>query len=510
MSQSAAFLAFSAFAVALQMMSGAYSADFAGNPDEPVHYVTGVMVRDYLATFPWGAPMPFAENFYEHYPAVAIGHWPPVFYVVQSMWTLPFGVSRVSLLLLMALLSAATATVAYSEWRTRFGAASAAALGLAFLAVPIVREYGSMVMAEMLIALLTLGAVAVYRRYLDTGSWRDAFLFGLIASAAILTKPNGLALALVPIIAVLVMRRWTAVKTVAFWLPALVVVLLCAPWYIFTASLAQEGWSASYAPSWLLREPATVNAVHLMRMAGAPLLALSVVGAFIELWPRWHRHLDHVSVVMTALLVSEWIFHSFVLPVRDARHLIPAIPAMLTLSAAALTALARPLTSLTRAPRHVVTALGATTAVAFLGAGAGGPAVKTGADAAVREVLARTGSRDVVLVSSEGYGEGVFIAEMAEHEPRPRHRVVRASKALSRSTWNGSDYRLRHATADDAEQYLKAENITVVVVDLMAAASRAPVPHHRQLLDVLRRSTRWQRVSSNAAGARFAVFRALT
>ena len=71
-----AFLMFFAFAVVLQAWHGAYSAEFSGNPDEPAHYVTGVMVRDYLASFPWHPPMPFARDFYDHYPIVAIGHWP--------------------------------------------------------------------------------------------------------------------------------------------------------------------------------------------------------------------------------------------------------------------------------------------------------------------------------------------------------------------------------------------------------------------------------------------------
>lgn len=501
-----ALLAFFAFAVALQVMSGAYPADFAGNPDEPAHYVTGVMVHDYLTTFPWQSPMPFARNFYAHYPAVAIGHWPPGFYLVQSIWTLPFGVSRVSVLLLIALLSAATATIAFVILRPRFGAAAASALALAFLSVPIVQEHGRMVMAEMPIALLTLGAAAAYRRYLDTESWHDSLSFGLVGSAAILTKPNGLALALVPVFSVLVTRRWPLLKTFAFWLPAIVVFSVCAPWYVFTAGLAQEGWSASYDPSWLLREPATVNALHLIRIAGAPLFALAIIGALVELWPRWHRRVDHLSAVMASLLLSVWLFHSFVVPVRDARHLIPAVPAMLALSAAAVARLARFLPSFSWAPRHVVTALGATTAAAFLLAGVGNTDVRLGADAAVREVLARTSSSDVVLVSSEGFGEGVFIAEMAEHEQRPGHRVVRASKILSSSSWNRSGYRLLHDTDDAADRFLRDENINVVVVDLMSPVSRAPVPHHRQLLNVLRSSNRWKRVSSEAGGPRFAVY----
>ena len=52
--------------------------------------MTGLMVRDYIAAgFP-DSPFRFAENYYLHYPKVAIGHWPPVFYSIQAAWMLIF------------------------------------------------------------------------------------------------------------------------------------------------------------------------------------------------------------------------------------------------------------------------------------------------------------------------------------------------------------------------------------------------------------------------------------
>jgi 4-amino-4-deoxy-L-arabinose transferase-like glycosyltransferase len=505
---SIAFFVFLAFAATLQAISGAYGADFAGNPDEPAHYVTGVMARDYLATFPWQPPMTFARNFYSHYPMVAIGHWPPMFYAVQAAWTLPFGVSRLSVLLLMAVLSAGTATVLFAFWQRHFGTAAAGALALAFLSVPIVQEHGRMVMAEMLVALFTLLAVVAYRRYLETAHWRDSLRVALAASAAILTKPNGLALALVPVVAVIAVRRLDLLKRFSYWLPALVVALLCAPWYVLTADLAREGWSASYDPSWLIRQPAAQNAWHLIHIAGAPIFVLALVGMAYELWPRRVKGVNPDSAAMAALFCSVWLFHSFIVPVRDARHLIPAIPALLALSASALAAFAGSIRSIASAPRRIVLAFGTVAAAAFLFASVGDRARGMGAEAVVRQVLSQTGASDVVLISSESYGEGVFIAELVEQERRPGHRVVRASQVLSSSSWNRSNYRLLHASAIDADAYLRGADIELLVLDL-ASASRVAVPHHRQLLDVVRLPNRWRRIDPQTAGARFGVFQAV-
>src|SRR4051794_28093637 len=77
-------LLFLAVTVLLQWLSGTYQSDFGGYADEPAHYVTGLMVHDYIATgFP-GRPQQYAENYYLHYPKVALGHWPPVFYLMQA------------------------------------------------------------------------------------------------------------------------------------------------------------------------------------------------------------------------------------------------------------------------------------------------------------------------------------------------------------------------------------------------------------------------------------------
>src|SRR2546423_1423416 len=89
-----------AIAVGSQHLTGAYRGEFGSEPDEAAHFVTGLCVHDYVAAgFP-GNPLGYAKKYYEHYPKVALGHWPPFFYVVQTAWTLPFGASRVSILLL--------------------------------------------------------------------------------------------------------------------------------------------------------------------------------------------------------------------------------------------------------------------------------------------------------------------------------------------------------------------------------------------------------------------------
>lgn len=166
----------SCVAAGLTWASGAFQAEFVGNPDEAAHYVTGLMVRDYVAAGLPRGPLRFAENYYLHYPKVALGRWPPGFYLLQTAWTMVFSPSRLSILLSMAALA--------------------------------------------------------YGKFLDQPRWREAIVFSVLAVLAIMTHGKTLALALLPGFAILIGRRLDLLRRACFWFPALPVLVICGPWYM--------------------------------------------------------------------------------------------------------------------------------------------------------------------------------------------------------------------------------------------------------------------------------------
>src|SRR5581483_5919113 len=83
---------------AIQFASGAYHSDFDADYDEASHAVSSLVVHDYLVHGLGTNPIAFAEDYYVHYPKVAIGHWPPVFYGSEALWMVAFGRSRAGML----------------------------------------------------------------------------------------------------------------------------------------------------------------------------------------------------------------------------------------------------------------------------------------------------------------------------------------------------------------------------------------------------------------------------
>jgi len=150
------FLLFLFFQLFLQVTSGAFTNEFGGSPDEAGHYVTGLMVRDYIASFQLNSPMRYAENYYIHYPKVALGHWPPFFYVVQTLWMLLFSSSRLSMIFLMAIITTLLSMTVFLVLKKELGSRLGIFSGLLVIAIPLVQQYSGMLMAETLVALLCL------------------------------------------------------------------------------------------------------------------------------------------------------------------------------------------------------------------------------------------------------------------------------------------------------------------------------------------------------------------
>jgi hypothetical protein len=153
---------------------------------------------------------------------------------------------------------------------------------------------------------------------------------------------------------------------------------------------------------------------------------------------------------------------------QEARHLITAVPALLMFLAAGIawTADRLPLRRLAT-DRKVV---GMTLAVVLVIAGETFAIPKKAwrgfGDVAAQLLSTADFQRSVFLVASDPQGEGIFISEVAMRERRPGHIVLRASKVLSRSRWNGETYELLYNTPEEMMSYLEGIPVGVVVLDV--------------------------------------------
>ena len=472
--------------------SGALQSELGGNPDEAAHFVTSLMVRDWVASGLPGPPMEFAMDYYAHYPKLGIGHWPPVFYMVQAACMLVFPVSRVTALLLMALLAVALAMLIYLNLREEAGELIAAGMALVFISLPIVQTYGHLVMTEVWVMLLCFGAALLYGRYLEREGWRKAVGFSVLAVLAIMSNGKALALGLLPGFAILLGRRLDLLRRPSFWFPVLPVLVFCGPWYYFiNRKMSGMGPSSgSFA-----RRALAAHTMMLLDVLGWGLCVLAVVGLAVKVVQPLRRGRPGGKwAALTALLLSVLAFHCIIRVGVEDRYLMNALPGVVLLAGAGLRRLVDALQGAGARPAW------AAPAVLLVTAGVYGVEKLTlvrkpsdGYPALVRELLAQSQFRDsLIMISANSAREGAFIAEVAIQERRPGHFVMRSSKVLASSTWSGYRYRLRFSTPADVADYLESVPVGLVAVDTDRSAPpwRA---HRSQLQEALRlRPDRWQ------------------
>ena len=458
----ALFFVFLALTVSLQILSGAYHAEFAGYPDESAHYVTSLMVRDFIAGRDYSEPMKFASDYYAHYPKVAFGHWPPLFYVLAGPWMLLFSASRMAILIFMALLTTAFAWLTCTTVQRRFGWTAGALAGLLLICLPIVQIYSDEIMAESLLGIVSFAAAIYFARYMTTLRWQDSAWFGVYASLAIMTKGNGWDLAIVPPVALLLTRRFSLLARWTFWLPAIIVVVLCAPWQLLTLDMAQTGWGGGDHPSLdytlrALREFIPLI-IGLIGWGLAPLILLGIVVTILV--PYFKKNVDAEWATMFALIPAAWIFHSIVPAGVEDRKLIIAVPALILFLFAGGSWLAHRFKwnhAFVAAAAVLVFALQQFKIVSE---------THYGYSEAARFITHRPDLRNLkILVSSERDGEGMLVSEMAMDEKRPGHTIVRATKALSKTDWAGHVFECYYKTPEEILNYLHQSGVGLVVSD---------------------------------------------
>ncbi|MFN0100713.1 MAG: ArnT family glycosyltransferase [Bryobacteraceae bacterium] len=491
----------------LQFFSGAFSGAFGSQPDEPSHYVTGLMIRDYIAAgFP-GSPTQFAESFYLHYPRVAFGLWPPLFHIASGVWMFLFGESRQSALALLATVTALWGYIFFRMLAPRFGFARSLVAALLLISLPSVQTSAAAVMLDMAVAPAILVAMIQFGRYLETESNRDALLFGIYAAVAALVKYNGLMLALLPPLCVLMTGRYFLLRRISFWIPAVVVLVVAGPWYVAMRDLvvyaAEPGVETDF---WTT---AAGNAFDLVQLGGPVLFVLAMIGAGLAVRSSrrqstdsghhardWHANL-HVSAV--GVLFSSWLFHTVLYPIQGPRYLLPAAASLIMLALLALDTAVRALRFAPLKPR--VTDIAAMTVLILPYAAFTfyTPKKDTADFMVVADKILATPlpANSVILVASDAVGEGAFVSEIAMRGPRSRYFVARSSKFLARQTLMGLEYKNLFETNAHLMEALDAVPVSIAVLD---ECGPQPCEEHRLLLARLARDMpgRWEAVDSVA------------
>lgn len=457
--------------IGLQIKATAYTAEFSD--DSASHYISGLMIHDFIRSGAFGSPVEYLKRFHSHYPLVGIGHWPPLYYLIEAMWMLLFSTGRSSLLVLSAFFTVLTAMATYAFATPRLGRPAGLFAAVAFVATSLVQKGTSYLMLDVPVTFFCFVSMIAYVGYLESGKARYSALFGVLAAAAMMVKGNAGALALLPLFVILFGRRWDLLSKWSFWLPLPIVGALVGPWYFVTYKLAAPGFRYTFGINYFIT--ATADNGHILLGVLGPLgLIAAIIGLLAVIVRRGRANPSGSALVATAaLFASVWTFQSVVPAAIQDRYLAPALPPVLMLAAWgswvvcdwAVKRMPTEWTMRRRAP--LVNGLGvAALALSCLpGAATIERKPHLGLIAAAAEVWAhRPEANPAVLVVAKGLVEASAIAELAMDDPhRPSLFVIRGSRLLGAGGYNNSDYEPRFRTPDQAMAALDSYAVPLVL-----------------------------------------------
>jgi hypothetical protein len=494
------FLYAAVLTLGLQIKDGAFLAELCTvYPDEAPHYVNGLLIANYVSEELGQPPLAFAKTFFLHFPKVSIGHWPPFFYLLEAGWMLIVSQSKTSVLIFSGLISAVLAALIGSLTSRRSGTVAALLAISFYVFTPLVRQNASAIMVDIFTGLLELAGSLAFMRYIVRPNWKWSAAFGLLASAAILSKGNGLALALLPPLAIIFMGRIPLVRRPDFWLSVPIVAILCGPWYVVTYNLARDGWVYESGLHYAIASlKANTNAcLTMLGVAGCLVAGYGFVCSFCD---RYDARETMLVRCLAALVVAILIFQMTVPSGLDPRYALGLLPPMIILAALGTRELSDDLASLLgrRHSRRTVASISMVLGLLLIA-----PKINdflsvpqkptVGMKEAANIVAADpTNSNRTVLISSDAIGEGAFVVEMAQHmDQGGRYVIARASKLLASANFLMEDYVARFQGADDVGREVERLAIRFVVIDTSKGGFRFK---HSQDLLAAARANRWSLV----------------
>lgn len=480
-----AFFLFTGLTLGLQWAAGAYSSEAAHFADESAHFITALLIRDYVTSGFSETPIHYAQRYYVHYPKIAFGMWPPLFHLVLGAWLVPTPDGRVSALLLMGLVLASAAFVLYWCLHDEYGRMAGIFVGMLLICLPLSQKLTNCIMADTLVMLLGVLSALALSRFLAMSKPRYAVLMGVAIGLGCMTKGNSMGALLAPPLAILLTQSFHVLRKPALYWSAAIVVVLGFPFelrslflYQRHSSFMQAGWRFSQFAGHFYSS-------MLYAILGILLCALILIGLLVKAVAiaRKERGFE-LWASMGSLALGVLVFHVVWPQPPDGRYMLAAAAPLLLFVVPAAEWLTRLVQNRIPSAQFRVTAALATIFLVFLISVFHLQRMpQFGFREAAAWVHSRLGDRSLII--SDASGEGGYISEMANQcgGNRFNETVVRGSKLLATSDWNGNYYKLTHAGPESALADIEELGIRYIVLD--RSATIIPGSHRDQVIQML-------------------------
>lgn len=197
-----------------------------GNPvssDAARHAMNGALLHDLFWYGDLASPFAYAKQYYSRLPAISVPYHPPLFPAVEAVFYSALGVNLLAARLAVAVCVGLSALLLYRLVVATHGShALACACTVSLFSLPLAQLTATDVMLEFPALVFLLAAVYQLREMAESFPLRRGLAFALLASAAMWTKQHAAFLALVPLLTIVLSRRWRLLAERTFWISSAV------------------------------------------------------------------------------------------------------------------------------------------------------------------------------------------------------------------------------------------------------------------------------------------------
>jgi hypothetical protein len=388
------------------------------NNDETRHVMNGVFLRDLLVDRPLAHPLTYAYEYYAKYPAISVPHWPPLFYVVEALFFLIFGISvwasRLAILG-FALLGA------YFWYRIaeRFGPRPRALLStFVFCLLPSIMVFESVTMLEMPQVALCLGTIFFWLRWVENEKAIDLWAVAALLVAALLTSQSSIFLAVFLSLDFLLNFRFRLLRNWQVWAALLTSVGIVVSWYLFSFRALTLSYQRAVGQEFqhvIHRWSLLFYLRKLPEQLGLTLLVFACIGIAWSVARAGSRYRFLLLWIASAYLCFTLINE------KESRHIFIWLPPLVYFSLLGIEALV---------PRRrwVWLAYAAVGLYFLIAALRFQRPELTGVEQAARFVLAQ---RDCDIIYYQGTLNGAFIFDVRRLDPQKSHMVARDKQVVA-------------------------------------------------------------------------------
>jgi hypothetical protein len=449
------------------------------------YLMNGVFLYDYLKSgSDWtiSGMFAFAEHYYAKYPALSLGHHPPLLPVAIMPAYAVFGVSvfwsRIVVLGFFLLAIGALFSVARRLYDTRVAVLAA----LLFATNGAVVSFGQVVMSEIPMIALVLLAMNALVRFRDSRRTRDYAWFIVLAAASLYAKQLAIFLVPVYVLFLLVFVPWRRLLERDVILLTLFGVVLCIPIAVITWVLSPFNVAlvrfVSTQSSHLSPQPSVLWAIATGHLT-MPMLIAVAAGAILSMAQRDRRVMVSLAWMASALLAVMMTTGR----VDPPHYGMVAVPAYFLAAAGSVAVLRSP------ASRRIAMTLLALCAGWQVWSGRHvRPPGAEGYEAAAQYVLTHEPSPTILF--SGPVDTGYFVFFVRKHDPLGQRVVLRADKIFTTSRMGRTSIEDRIKDRQEIYALLRTYGTRYVVIE--------DVPIGSRILEWLREEVRTSRFIERA------------